>query len=273
MNLKFILTLLMSFLIIINGIAQKGIDGMINAELSFAKNAIEKDTKTAFLNYLDSNGVVFNKGEIQDGIKTWSARQASAKNKLYWHPIYAGMAASGDLGFTTGPWIFKITGSDTIVASGFFSTIWHKTKGGQWKFLADMGIDCGPDLYNKAEIKKWVSPKPANNSADILMIEKNFITAYEKNGAEAFKEYIDDNSWFSISGSLPFTNKKDILSNALPKIPAGLKFTPVKAEMAASKELGYVYGYVELGNKKENYMRVWKIDKSGGKILLQVLRR
>jgi len=251
--------------------SQNKIDELVGAELQFAKTALDQNTKLAFLNFLDSSGVVFNQGKIMNGIELWNTRQAAPKNKLYWHPIYAGIAASGDLGFTTGPWIFKTTDSDSILASGFFATIWHVTKDGKWKFLADMGISCGPQLYNNNEVKKWTGTKIADENSNLSGAETIFIAQYEKKGVKAFKKYVDDGSWFNLGGSLPFKTKKEILP-ALKKIPPGLKFTPVSSGIASSNDLMYVYGYVEHDNKKENYMRVWRRGKDGNKrILLQVL--
>lgn len=260
-------------LIGLTSFSQNKIDDLVNKELLFAKTAVEQNTKSAFLNFLDSAGVVFNQGKIQNGLEVWTARSVS-KNKLLWHPVFAGIAASGDLGFTTGPWVLKSSvDNDTILASGFYTTIWHLTEKGEWKFLADLGITCDPDLYINNEIKKWTGNKASQNKAnDIMAIEKNFITAYEQKGIDAFKYLVDEDSWFNMNGSLPFNKKEKMISKALPAIPAGLKFIPVKGEMSSTNDLGYVYGLVQYNGKGENYLRIWKNTKDGYKILVQVLK-
>src|SRR6185295_1413148 len=63
------------------------------------------------------------------------------KPLLAWQPAYAGMARSGDLGFTTGPWEFKGDVNDkTPSGYGHFVTLWKKQSDGSWKFVVDLGI-------------------------------------------------------------------------------------------------------------------------------------
>jgi len=95
--------------------AQKGIDGVINAEKKFAAYAIEHNTKEAFLQFLDSaDALVFNEGKTNNAYTTWTAAKANT-NKLIWEPAFAGVSKSGDFGFTTGPWQFKHSMQGCIV--------------------------------------------------------------------------------------------------------------------------------------------------------------
>lgn len=43
--------------------SQKGIDGMVQAERNFAAFALASGTKDAFIQFADSTGVVFEKGQ------------------------------------------------------------------------------------------------------------------------------------------------------------------------------------------------------------------
>jgi hypothetical protein len=249
-----------------------GLAGLIHAEKAFAALAFETNTRQGFLEFLDSTGVVFNEGKAQNGLQVWTANPVS-KSKLLWHPVFAGIAASGDLGFTTGPWIFRRSAeNDTVLASGFYTTIWHLTKDRKWKFLADMGIQCEEGLYKINEVKEWAGRDTKNNKNDnVLSVEKNFISSYDTKGNAAFSEVIDQDSWFNVDGSTPFKNGAEISSKALSIIPGALKFIPVKGEMASSADFGYVYGFVRHNGKDGNYLRVWKNTGNGFKILLQVL--
>jgi ketosteroid isomerase-like protein len=60
---------------------------------------------------------------------------------LTWTPIHAEMAASGDIGYVYGTWMFTAKGKDgkTEVEYGKYTTIWKKQKDGQWKIAASMG--------------------------------------------------------------------------------------------------------------------------------------
>jgi hypothetical protein len=71
--------------------------------------------RTAFLNVLSDDAIVFQPGP-QNGRKASEA----AKNKggvLQWCPVLAVVAASGDFGYTTGPWMFNKTAEESADAS------------------------------------------------------------------------------------------------------------------------------------------------------------
>src|SRR5436190_24166412 len=88
--------------------AQKGIDGLIQAEKKFAAYSVSNSTKEAFLKFLDSAGIVFDNSKPVNGIETWNKRE-KRPGILNWYPQYAEIAISGDFGYTTGPWTFQPT--------------------------------------------------------------------------------------------------------------------------------------------------------------------
>src|SRR5688572_25295778 len=100
---------------------------VINAENSFAAYSKTYNTKDAFLNFCDSNGVVFNQGKAINAKKAFSGAKPS-NDKLLWQPAFVGISASGELGFSTGPFEKRPSLTDTISYGGAFSTIWHKTE-------------------------------------------------------------------------------------------------------------------------------------------------
>jgi hypothetical protein len=244
---------------------------VVTAELSFAKYAQDYSVRKAFLRYLDSNGVVFNQGEMLNGLKTWEGSPESP-GKLLWHPAYAAMAASGDLGFTTGPYEVRRSMNDTAISAGQYTTVWVRNKAGEWKFLADMGISYKQSLYNKQPLKQALSfTKAPDKDTDIMPTEHQFIANYKTKGLSAFHEVAMDGSWFNINREQPKTALRDIESG-LGKVPADLEFIPVAGGMAASRDLAYVYGTVQYKQKKENYLRIWAYTPAGWKVLVQVLK-
>ena len=48
--------------------AQNNFDGLVNAEKSFAAYSVANGVKAAFLKFLDSNGIVFERGNSVNGI-------------------------------------------------------------------------------------------------------------------------------------------------------------------------------------------------------------
>ena len=64
-------------------------------------------------------------------------------NKLTWKPDFSDVAASGDLGYTYGTYVFTSKDKDKdgkpIVEYGKYVTVWKKQSDGRWKVALDMG--------------------------------------------------------------------------------------------------------------------------------------
>jgi ketosteroid isomerase-like protein len=121
------------------GLARAGdFEDMIAAERAFAADAAAHGTRDAFLAALASDALVFQPGPTS-GQRAWTARKPD-KNLLEWTPALAGISASGDLGYTVGPWRFTQDGAKAPVATGWFFTLWRKQPDGKWKVLIDHGI-------------------------------------------------------------------------------------------------------------------------------------
>src|SRR6476661_5544490 len=87
-------------------LAQKNMDGLVNAEKRFAAYAVANGTKEAFMHFIDSTGIVFEAGKAINGLASW-AKKESRPGILNWWPEYAEIARSNDFGYTTGPWTFQ----------------------------------------------------------------------------------------------------------------------------------------------------------------------
>ncbi len=250
--------------------SQAGQD-VVAAEQAFAQYAITHSTRQAFLQYLDSQGVVFNRGAIKNGIEQWTTIPESPM-KLLWQPAFAATSASGDMGFTTGPYELRQTMEDTAIGAGQYTTIWVKNKAGEWKFLADLGTVYRLSLYNKQSVQLASSftPAPAADTS-ILLTEKKFIADHTARGSMAFLDATMPGSWFNIDRRQP-VNTLPAIEQALTKVPADITFMPVASGMASSRDLAYVYGVVINKERKENYLRIWAHTASGWKLLVQVLK-
>lgn len=60
---------------------------------------------------------------------------------LRWTPARADIAASGDLGWTTGSYVFRATGPDgnPTESRGRYVSIWRQQEDGRWKIVMDLG--------------------------------------------------------------------------------------------------------------------------------------
>ncbi len=249
------------------------IDSLISAERRFAKYALDVNTKEAFLKFMDTNAIVFNKGVIENAVESWSNRKVNPA-KLIWEPAYAILSASKDIGITTGPWWYKQTMQDTVLAQGHFATVWHKTSAGEWKWIVDLGIDHDQKNSPVSNVNAIALTQLTKFSLDAKSLmhqaEANLIKDYTANGKQAFAKVADDNLWFNKNGAYPSYTLGE-LSTAVNNIPDGIEFKMAGSGISKEGDLGYVYGYASLNGKTENYLRVWKRAGRKWTLILQTL--
>ena len=61
---------------------------------------------------------------------------------LEWTPTDAAVGAGGDMGYTLGRWVSRVTtpdSGDSTVASGHYVTIWRRDSLGVWRVAVDIG--------------------------------------------------------------------------------------------------------------------------------------
>ncbi|MBK5292407.1 MAG: DUF4440 domain-containing protein [Acidobacteriia bacterium] len=65
---------------------------------------------------------------------------AKKENSLRWKPEFAGIAASADLGYTSGTSLLRyMENGEPMERPGRYVTIWGKQGGGSWKVVLDIG--------------------------------------------------------------------------------------------------------------------------------------
>jgi len=133
---------------------KSGKDLLFQLEGEFAQ-AVTKDGNAAFVTWFADEGVELNDG---GGITSRDELQKQPAwpegTTLTWTPVKADMAASGDLGYTYGNYIFKSKNKDGQIVShyGKYMSVWKKQKDGSWKVVVDMG-NSSPEPNKSSEPK------------------------------------------------------------------------------------------------------------------------
>ena len=70
-------------------------------------------------------------------------------SKIRWHPDKAGVAQSGELGYTSGfyDWSFKDKSGKVVSDTGKYLTVWKKQPDGKWKVLFDTYNSDNPPAF------------------------------------------------------------------------------------------------------------------------------
>jgi hypothetical protein len=112
------------------------LQAMLDTEYAFGEKA-QSSVRDAFLEYLAEDSLVLNPGP-ERGRSVYESAPGS-KDKLDWYPSLADVAPSGDLGFTTGPWVYTgAAGGEQL--HGHFLTIWKRDSQCKWHVAFDGGI-------------------------------------------------------------------------------------------------------------------------------------
>lgn len=240
-----------------------------DAEMAFAKLSAETSTKKAFLKNLDSSGVIFNRGNIVNGVKAWS-RAPEATGKLIWVPTISFVSGDDQLGFTSGPFEMRNAALDSVVGSGQYTSVWKRNSEGEWKLMADLGTAFQPSAYPSQSLYQFNEKlKPDNTITDIISIDSAFNAECERNGVAAYSDRVARRFVLNKSEKTPLQKWDSVWAELTSLHP--VVFTPVSSGLAKSRDLGYVYGRLQHDGKTGNYLRVWAHTKKGWILLIQVM--
>jgi ketosteroid isomerase-like protein len=117
---------------------------LMDADRAFAAAVAQGGTE-AWVSWFapDGSQIQPGSGEIMghDALRTLMAGLDDPNFTLSWKPLRADIAASGDLGWTTGSYTSEGIGPDGEPrrGQGRYVTIWRKAADGSWKVVMDLG--------------------------------------------------------------------------------------------------------------------------------------
>lgn len=266
---------------------QTPLQEMVKTEQAFSKVAEEKTISEAFLAFIADDGLLFRPGAVNG--KKWLLEHPSPpsdkKPLLAWQPSFAGMAASGDMGFTTGPWEFKNEVKDEKPAAyGHFFTIWKKQQDGSWKFVVDLGISHpqsgGPQtLWQPTDASPATTAKKVDQASELkalLARDVNYSLAGQSQDlAKAFLTFASPDVRLYRSGNVPFIGRGASVE-ALTKVKGKFTWRPIGGDVSRAGDLGYIHGTYEVADDSKkviengSYVRLWKKQDGAWRIVMDV---
>lgn len=256
---------------------------LVAAEKAFAKRSAESSTREAFITYLSDSGYIFQQEPLK-GKAFWEAAPAGS-DLLAWEPVFASVAAAGDLGYTTGPWTFRPNRSDTgAAAAGYYVSLWRKEHAG-WKVILDIGTSF-PLTQMKKERVHLAKPAAAHRKVDVstgreelLETERELIGEVNRTGLNAYPAFLKKNARIYRPGQFPLLTK-DEHAHHFRETDKVLKYAPIDGAVSLSGDLGYVFGKADIAITKDgntrniaaHYLRIWEKDAAGNwKIALDLI--
>ena len=114
---------------------------LLKADKAFSEMSVRQGMKAAFLEFIDSNGVLLRPGSVPivgaDAVD-FLISQDDATYSLNWQPQNAVVAKAADLGYTYGIYALHPKAVDTVLY-GTYLSIWKKQGDGSWRFVLDTG--------------------------------------------------------------------------------------------------------------------------------------
>lgn len=271
------------FIFLVTSLTAQDLQSLVNAEKAFAQTSVDKGIKAAFLGSFDQHTIAFRQGELIPGYKDWESQPEDTTTYLFWWPVFADIAASGDFGYTTGPAVLGGERTKPAPTGGmYYASVWKKNSNGVWKVVADLGSAVYKPAENLTTLKtSAVAPKAVNKPSHesrrtLLELDKSY------NGdVNATKEPFDD-GYFSDEarvhrpGIAPLTTPQAI-KEYQPK--GKYAFEHVDGQIASSNDMAITYGKVKITVNRDGkdviipfcYMRVWKMEGGEWNIVLDVV--
>jgi ketosteroid isomerase-like protein len=279
--------------------SRDAMSSLIDAERAFARMSVMTTRRDAFLEHFADDGVWFAPGPVntKEALRKQPPSAAAATRVLDWDPVTGDVAASGDIGYTTGPWISseKPVGAEhaKTLATGWFFSVWRWNGQSGWKVIADLGVDAPHSrtlrgqVFRRAQVRA-VAPAaqapglpetqaattPKAMSDALRVADAEFARRVSATGwAEALRAGATDDVRIYRDGREPASGR-DAARAALPAGPRPTIVQPSFALASSAGDLGVTYGAYSSGAGSNTvrgyYLHVWKRLPDGWKLAVDV---
>ncbi len=233
------------------------------AELAFAKQGSEQGIRKAFLAWLTPDAKVFTP-QARTALSVYGPEPGD-QGWLQWYPEANGVAASGDLAWSMGPWAYAVKRGDAPIVHGHFLSMWQKQPDGVWRVLADIGVPhTAPEapLPAMAPVKALptappvVSPDRARDS--LRQAEARLAAAWFTSGGVALKPFLSREAQVYRPRHLPLSAGEELEKLLASELPSAIG-QPEVVQVAASGDLGWTCGETseKAQGRRASFLRVW----------------
>jgi hypothetical protein len=246
---------------------------VVAAERAFAADGLELGVQGSFYKHSAPTGIVFSP-EPRLAKAVFEKPQPKGP-PLVWWPLWAGIARSGDLGFTTGPYTF-----DGQPRAWYF-TVWAKQPDGLWKWLFDGGPPSdtagaapkdSPVAY--ARLSERQTGSAAKAMTEVTRAEVALHAQARTDVKAAFLSVVADDGRITGSKAKPPANRAEIEAELATRATT-IDFAPLGGNASAAGDLAWTYGAARWtkdgAETRGHYVRIWRNDKAGWRLLFDEL--
>lgn len=262
---------------------------IVAAERAFAADAPSMGIAGSFNKWSVPEAIVIGGGQAQRIGEAYPDGPRPADEPLLeWWPNFAGIARSGDLGFTTGG--VAVNGRRT----GHYFTVWKKQPDGSWRWVYDGGsgasaadvpgpdsepviLPPGPELLQVVTSMDRPPPPMAPDWAMTRVREQEaaLARAAVTDQKAAHLAAMADNGRLYVAPRPPAIGR-DAFAEALDSWPATFRFGPTEGGgQSQYGDLVWTYGpaaWTRDGQERTgHYVRLWQRQEEGFRIVLAQL--
>jgi ketosteroid isomerase-like protein len=247
---------------------------VIAAELAFAARHQDVSVKQSFAEYAAADGVMATPEGFRNArefIATWPDQDN--KGFISWWPAFAGIARSGDLGFTTGPASF---GGGKRYTNYF--TVWKKQPDGSWKWMIDLGTQKG--VKPESAPGSPVTIVPVSNLAPmdsgkawaaLQRVDRGLRDPALRNDPESLSRFYAPEAMLLGWRDAPLTGRAAVVDVNRARGP--MEEEHKGGGVSAAGDFGWTYGFASWTEdskpKRGPYLRVWQRRADGWQVLVE----
>lgn len=253
---------------------EDGFASLLAAEHAFAADAMRDGITPAFRAHAAQDSVLLAPGPVS-AAEHLAKQQDTPGLTLEWQPRMAGVARSGDLGFTSGPYRLAHGGR---VSTGEFLTIWSRGADGRWRWFLDHGLPpqaaTGAPLTSPASVQRFafVALSEKNSAPDrgLEAAEQALNLGYLDKGVAALLPALSRDGYLLRPGRSPLA-KSDV--GAFTVDPRRFaKAERLGSRTSADGDLAASYGrLLPASGAPAYYVRIWRRSDSGWELLIDEL--
>jgi ketosteroid isomerase-like protein len=257
---------------------------MVRGEQMFAARALVVGWKQSFLEYFADTAVGFDGDQSAPAKSLFRKQPDPPKNlRVLWEPRYGDVAASGELGYLTGPVrTMNPARNNGQPRHSIYASVWKRQPDGAFRVVMDMGVTTpGPvpfaDGFTRAPRTDVYTGNASTSAATKSLQDTDaaLTNAARAGQADAYRGHLAEGARLHRPDVLPLVGQDAIVAWLMGQ-PAYASGESKFAETALSGDLGYTYGsYAMKGDPAQHgfYVRVWTRGRNGvWRVALDVLQ-
>jgi ketosteroid isomerase-like protein len=266
---------LVTGLVTAQGVIPPELAAMADTERQFAKTATSKGWRDAFLDFFADDAMQLGREVTlaKDGLRKQPSTPFS-QLEIVWEPRLGDVAASGDLGWLTGPSTsINHTSKEPKPNYGCYLSIWRKQPDGTWRVFIDVGAGAPePVSFATGFTRMPFGGRYAGNEGkdaagkSLAQADRDLNAQMAARGAaQSFASRVSASSRLHRPGYSPVVGAEAITA-WLNEYASTATAKDGAAEAAAAGDFGYSYGTFEITAPKPlsgAYLRLWNRDASG----------